>query len=115
VAWQAWAVEPWVAYRVQLNWADNAEADLDHYDVFRAPDVGGAAGTYEQINASDVAVSQYEDAGLPRHEAYWYRVRAVDDAGQESGFSTAIRVVIRTESGYFVPPTDVVQRVLMRR
>jgi fibronectin type 3 domain-containing protein len=73
---------------IDLTWNDNAEADFDHYRVYRA---SAAAGPFALI-ASPTA-SDYEDASALDGVASFYRVSAVDDAGKESGYAmiSAIR------------------------
>jgi len=50
------------------------------YEVERAPDVGGLPGPFTTLS-SGVPASPLVDAGLTVDTTYWYRVRAVNDAG----------------------------------
>jgi chitodextrinase len=59
--------------RVTLDWMDNSESDLNHYNVRR----NGA------VVASPTS-SSYTDTGLTNGTTYTYTVTAVDNAGNES-------------------------------
>jgi dipeptidyl aminopeptidase/acylaminoacyl peptidase len=72
---------------VTLDWSDNAEPDLDHYDVFRSTAIGGP---YTKTSASPVTVSDYLDIGLVNGATYYYVVTAVDKAGNSSGYSAEV-------------------------
>lgn len=75
---------------VDLSWTDNA-SDEDSFEVQRAPDVDGAAGTYASIGSTSANVTTFRDNGLTSSATYWYRVRAVN-AGGNSAFSNALSV-----------------------
>ncbi|MFO8008462.1 MAG: PA14 domain-containing protein, partial [Candidatus Brocadiia bacterium] len=63
--------------QIDLDWDDNAESDLDSYNVYR----GGS-----QI-ASGVTTSSYSDTGLSASTQYCYTVTAVDTSANESAES----------------------------
>ncbi len=63
---------------VSLDWNDNAEVDLQGYNLFRSQ----AGGPFVPLNAVIVAASQYQDTGLTDGVEYCYRVAAVSSAGQ---------------------------------
>ncbi len=69
--------------QVSLDWADNTEPDLSHYNVKRSTTAGGS---YTQI-ATNVTVSSYTDTGLTNGTTYYYVVTAVDTSSNESGNS----------------------------
>ena len=66
---------------VDLSWTANTESDLAGYNVYRAETSGGP---YTQVNGSPVASAQYTDSAVTNGTTYYYVVRAVDGAGQES-------------------------------
>ncbi len=77
-----------ITYKATLDWADNLEADLAGYNVYRATVSGG---TFTKINGSLVAASAYTDTPLPDNAAtYYYKVTAVDTAPNESAFSAEV-------------------------
>jgi hypothetical protein len=64
---------------VVLDWADNAEADLAGYRVYRR----NADGTWPSSPTASPSVSRATDDGLPNGTGYAYRVTAVDASGNE--------------------------------
>ncbi len=68
---------------IDVVWNPNPEPDLDHYLLERDIDAGFPA-PFEV----GVSVPSFTDTGLTPGETYYYRVRAVDDNGNESGRST---------------------------
>ena len=70
--------------RVELDWSDGADADLDGYDVFRAT---SAAGPFTRVNASRLSASAYTDTAVAGGAAYVYAVTASDEANNRSPFS----------------------------
>jgi len=70
--------------QIDLNWADNDDSDLSHYNVYRAQ---GEGGPYMSV-ASDLTDSSYSDMGLTASTTYYYVVRAVDTSNNESGNSS---------------------------
>jgi fibronectin type 3 domain-containing protein len=69
---------------VNLDWNDNAEGDLDGYNVYRDTSSGGP---YSQVNGSLVASSDYTDGTVTNGTTYYYVVTAVDTSSNESGYS----------------------------
>jgi hypothetical protein len=76
--------------QVRVTWAAGSEPDLAGYRVYRAVD---AEGPFTLLNASLLSATEYVDASIPDGAtAVWYRVSAVDGAGNESAKS-AVRTV----------------------
>ncbi len=69
---------------VSLNWNDNAEADLDGYNVYRSTTQGSG---YGKLNVAIVSTSDYIDNTVTNGIPYYYVVKAVDVNGHESGYS----------------------------
>jgi hypothetical protein len=59
---------------IALDWADNPEPDVSHYNVYRDGD----------LIASGVGPSAYEDTGLLPETTYSYEVEAVDTSDNPS-------------------------------
>ena len=73
--------------RVELDWNDVADADLDGYDVFRAT---SAAGPFTTVNASRLGASAFTDTSVTGGTAYVYAVTASDVANHRSGQSAPV-------------------------
>ena len=67
---------------IALDWADNTEADLAGYNVYRSD---SANGTFVKLNNAPLSASEYNDTGAPVGQFSYYRVTAVDESGNESG------------------------------
>jgi endonuclease I/fibronectin type 3 domain-containing protein len=68
---------------VDLNWPDNADADLVGYQVFRGRTSGGP---YAPAHDGLLSASQYLDQNVFNGETYYYVVAAEDDASNRSAF-----------------------------
>ncbi|MEN8126944.1 MAG: putative Ig domain-containing protein, partial [Planctomycetota bacterium] len=68
---------------VSLDWADNTEPDLMHYDVYRSTTSGSG---YVSI-ISGQTTSDYVDNGVTNGITYYYVVTATDTSSNESGNS----------------------------
>ena len=92
---------------VPLAWEVHPEEDVVRYDVYRAD---GKDGPFAQIGSSEGRENAaYLDGGadpgdLEDDRAYWYRVRAVNAVGAESGDSDAAKAATR-------PPPPAVQEL----
>ncbi|QMW66608.1 choice-of-anchor D domain-containing protein [Mumia sp. ZJ1417] len=76
---------------VTLDWADSAEADLDHYAVYRSL-VGAAAPLAEEPPIAEVDDSEYVDTTVDPGTTYAYWVVAVDATGNASAASETVEV-----------------------
>jgi hypothetical protein len=72
---------------VTLAWAANSETDLAGYRVSRAD---GANGPFTNLNTDLLTASQYTDTTAPTGRAVYYRVVAVDNAGNVSAASAVV-------------------------
>jgi hypothetical protein len=64
--------------QVLLDWADNAEPDLQGYNVYRSTVDGGPHGKIADL----VPQSAFTDTGLVNGTTYYYVVRAVNPGGE---------------------------------
>ena len=71
--------------RMWPDWEDNTEPDFDHYEYtsFNAPD--GSIGLKEK--KLEDSIFQYTGSWLPQEGTYGFIVRAVDKAGNKSGWA----------------------------
>ena len=72
------------AGKIQLDWGDNTESDLSHYNVYRSTSPGVAVTTGNRV-AQNVSAGTYLDTNLAESTKYHYVVTAVDTSGNESG------------------------------
>lgn len=79
------------AYVADLSWSINVETDLAGYRVYRSVSEGsrGLLVTPELL-----LTPAYRDTSVQGGLSYWYRVTAVDRAGNESALSQAVIVEI---------------------
>lgn len=69
------------ATTLTVNWTASA-AGVDTYNVQRAPDAAGVAGTYNTLKSGLAAtVGTYNDTGLTTATTYWYRIVSVTANG----------------------------------
>ncbi|PSP45078.1 hypothetical protein BRC68_00625 [Halobacteriales archaeon QH_6_64_20] len=72
------------AEAINLNWNSVSATDLDEYRVYRSLSSGSP---YNQIASVDSSSTDYTDSNVLNSETYYYVVTAVDDVGNESGYS----------------------------
>lgn len=83
---------------INLNWDDNGESDLDHYEVYGTTSTGFTPGPTNLLD-NNVTESAYSDTGLAEGTAYYYKVIAVDDDGNKSTASDEATVQTETDGG----------------
>ncbi|MDN5279621.1 MAG: hypothetical protein PWR01_3586 [Clostridiales bacterium] len=80
--------------RVVLSWTSNSEDDLAGYNLYRSESSGSA---FTRVNAnpitSGVGSTTYQDEGLKIACKYYYYLKAVDVAGNESAPTQTLSVV----------------------
>ena len=72
---------------VELSWTPSPAADLDHYNVFRAPD-------FPPFVFPQVSEARYVDPNVVADSTYTYWVTAVDQGLNESAPSETVEVVV---------------------
>ena len=68
--------------KIDLDWDDNTEPDLEKYRVYQSTTSGFTPGP--DTFMAETTVSSYSDTGLNASTTYYYRVTAVDMSGNES-------------------------------
>ena len=74
--------------QVSLTWDQNSELDFAKYRIYR--DTSSPATTLIDSVVGNIADTSYTDTGLTNGQIYYYRVSAVDSAGNGSAFSTEV-------------------------
>jgi fibronectin type 3 domain-containing protein len=69
---------------VSLSWTVSDSEDLLGYNVYRCKT---EAGEYEKINLELISVNNYKDVAVENNTKYFYKIAAVDEAGNESVLS----------------------------
>jgi hypothetical protein len=72
--------------QMNLTWTANSEADLHKYNIYRGTS-SPASTLIDSVVASSPPDTFYTDTGLTNGQEYFYRITAVDSAGNESGYS----------------------------
>jgi hypothetical protein len=76
---------------VELTWGINSESDLAGYIVYRS-DAADTPG--QRVNTEVLPAPTYRDESVQPGRRYFYRVTAVDQAGNESTSSTVVDVAL---------------------
>ncbi|MFH1149585.1 MAG: CARDB domain-containing protein [Actinomycetota bacterium] len=106
-------LDPASGGRLVISWDALTESDLAGYRLYRATDPGGPFSLIDSLLPSNA----YEDSSLSNGTVYYYRVTAVDTAGNESPASDAssgiptARCDVAVTGISFVPVNPVVGRV----
>ncbi len=81
-----------------LQWGQSAESDLSHYELYRgdSPDFQLGENTFvAKVEPGPYVIVPFEDKGLKPHNAYYYRVRAVDRDGHKGQPSEVCQGITR--------------------
>ena len=82
---------------VTLTWEANAESNLASYQIYRGTDPAPTT----QIVSVGADANSYTDTDLIKGTTYYYRLKAVDDEGNASGFSEEASVIPRSANASF--------------
>ena len=88
--------------QIVLDWNDNAESDIAGYNVLRSTSSGG---TFSKVNTTNITVSNFTNTGLTNGTQYFFVIRAIDTAGNESGNSEEVSAT-PTDASAPKTPTD---------
>jgi hypothetical protein len=75
---------------VLLRWTPNPEKDIAYYEVLKATSPGGPRTQIGRVTPDEVAEFEYVPFVDSNATVAYYRVRAVDTAGQEGPKSTEV-------------------------
>jgi hypothetical protein len=88
--------------KIRLFWDPNSELDLEGYFIYRSRSPEGPFGY--RVNATPVLATEFLDGGVDNSVTYTYAIRAVDQHGNESGFSN--KIARTPQAGIGDPPTE---------
>jgi fibronectin type 3 domain-containing protein len=77
--------------RVNLSWDSNQELDLKGYNIYRSLD----NVNFSKLNSSLIQNPNFIDESTEFGKSYFYKVTAVDTAGNESDLSLAIEIHVK--------------------
>jgi Putative Ig domain len=76
---------------VLLTWDASRTSTATGYNIYRS-NVSGSG--YRKINSTPISALTYTDGATMGGQTYYYVLTSVDSTGDESGFSTELRIVI---------------------
>ena len=91
---------------VNLSWTANTEPDLNHYNVYRGTTAGFPVTVGTTIPVATPTTSPYSNTGLSPSTTYYYKVSAVDNAGNIGPLSTEQPGTTNTASVVFYNVTS---------
>ena len=83
-----------------LLWGQNPEKDIAFYELYRGEKedfVPSEDNFVAKVERGEYCVARYVDTGLEHHKAYFYRVRAINEAGKAGEFSDVFCGVTRED------------------
>ncbi len=81
---------------VDLDWADNAESDLEGYNAYRSTTPGGS---YLLISTGLLTESSFSDTSVINGTTYYYVVTAINTSEQESASSGEVSATLQSGGG----------------
>ena len=76
--------------RIALFWSANSEPDLAEYRLYRSTDPNLPKGQWTQLTPKGFDKTTFQDTNVETGKTYYYFVRAVDNAGNESQDSRVV-------------------------
>ncbi len=73
--------------QINVGWTANTETDLNHYNVYRGTTPGFVVTPGTTAPIATPATNSYSDTGLTPSTTYYYKVSAVDNAGNIGALS----------------------------
>lgn len=78
---------------IKLKWSQNSEPDLAHYNIYRNKISGFTPTLADLLAIVDKIQTEYDDIiNIESHTVYYYKISAIDNVGNESGFSNQVTV-----------------------
>ena len=102
---------PLVVPQLNLNWTANTDSDLNHYNIYRGTTngfpvtLGVTPPTATTTNPP--TANSYQDTGLTPSTTYYYKVSAVDNAGNIGLYSSPDQSATTAAASDTTPPAQV--------
>lgn len=93
---------------IKLQWNAVADFDLSHYAVYRSTD----NVTFTFVANVTAGTEEYLDTNIAEGTTYHYKLKAVDDNGNESPFSATVSAA-RTTDPIIETPTDYTMYIII--
>ncbi|MBN1479392.1 T9SS type A sorting domain-containing protein [candidate division KSB1 bacterium] len=77
------------AHVIQISWSPNPEPDVKYYHIYRASSISSETNIAQVSSANSV----YMDYDIALGHIYYYRIVAVDSAGNSSTFSDPVTII----------------------
>ena len=97
--------------QLNLNWTANTDSDLNHYNIYRGTTngfpvtLGVTPPTATTTNPP--TANSYQDTGLTPSTTYYYKVSAVDNAGNIGLYSSPDQSATTAAASDTTPPAQV--------
>jgi hypothetical protein len=91
--------------QLNLAWTANTEPDLNHYNIYRGTTQGFAVFPGTTAPVATPTTNSYFDTGLSASTTYYYKIAAVDNAGNIGNLSDEASGITTTATADTVPPT----------
>ena len=76
--------------QINLGWTANTETDLNHYNVYRGTTAGFVVTPGTTVPIATPTTNSYSNTGLSPSTTYYYKVAAVDNAGNIGALSNEV-------------------------
>ena len=92
--------------QLNLAWTQNPEVDLNHYNVYRGTTAGFVVTLGTTTPTATPTANSYQNTGLAPSTTYYYKVSAVDNAGNIGPLSSEMSATTATPPDT-TPPAQV--------
>ena len=89
--------------QLNLAWTANTESDLNHYNVYRGTTAGFAVTLDTTTPVGTPTTNSYQNTGLSPSTTYYYKVSAVDNAGNIGPLSAERSGITNASSDTTIP------------
>jgi len=81
---------PAPTHTVNLSWNPSSSPNISGYNIYRAPYVNSACGSFVKINAVLNVGTLYADSAVTDGTSYCYATTAVNSSNEQSGYSNIV-------------------------